>query len=132
MSSSPSRTRLSLFYVLAYLTTAGLGLLVVPGLTQRMLFANVEYDPVAMRFAGLFIVGLAMIVGQIIRLRIDALYTTLIAVRVVFCAVYVVLYVQTANPFFLAVLGVVGAGLTASTIGYALDRRAAARATLTA
>jgi hypothetical protein len=65
-----ARTRLTLVYVLAYLTTAAVGLLVMPGFTQRMLLGNVEYDAIAMRFAGVFILGLAIIVAQIIRLRI--------------------------------------------------------------
>ncbi len=118
-----ARTRLSLFYPLAYLTTSAIGLLVMPGFTQRMLFANVEYDAIAMRFAGVFILGLAIIVAQVIRLRLDALYATLVAVRVVFCAIYIALYAQTGNPFFLSVFGVVGLGLVASSIAYVIDGR---------
>ena len=118
-----ARTRLTLVYVLAYLTIAAVGLLVMPGFTQRMLLGNVEYDAIAMRFAGVFILGLAIIVAQIIRLRIDALYSTLVAVRVVFCAIYIAMYVQTGNPFFLAVLAIVGLGLIASSIAYVIDGR---------
>jgi hypothetical protein len=117
------RTRLTLFYVLAYLTMSAIGLLAMPGFTQRMLLGNVEYDPVAMRFAGVFILGLAIIVLQTIRLRLDQLYATLVIVRVVFCAIYVVMYVQTGNPFFLSVLGIVGLGLVASSVAYMLDSR---------
>jgi hypothetical protein len=118
-----SRTRLSLFYVLTYLVISAVGLIAMPGFTQRMLLSDVEYDPIAMRFAGVFILGLAIIVLQTIRLRLDALYPTLIVVRVVFCAMYVVMFAQTRNPFFLVVFGIVGAGLVASSIAYALDRR---------
>jgi hypothetical protein len=117
-----SQTRLSLFYVLTYLTVSAMGLLIAPGWTQRMLLANIEYDPIAMRFSGVFVLGLAIIVLQTIRLRLDALYPTLIVVRVVFCAIYVVMFVQTANPFFLVVLGIVGVGLVASSVAYARDR----------
>ena len=118
-----ARTRLTLVYPLAYLTTAAVGLLVMPGFTQRMLLGNVEYDAIAMRFAGVFILGLAILVAQIIRLRIDALYSTLVGVRVVFCAIYIAMYVQTGNPFFLAVLAIVGLGLVASSIAYMIDGR---------
>jgi len=123
-----ARTRLSLFYVLAYLTMSSIGLLVMPGFTQRMLLGNVEYDPIAMRFAGVFILGLAIIVAQVIRLRLDALYPTLVAVRAVFCAIYIAMYAQTGNPFFLVVFGIVGLGLVASSIAYAVDGRAIPRA----
>lgn len=118
-----ARTRLTLVYVLAYLTTAAVGLLVMPGFTQRMLLGNVEYDAIAMRFAGVFILGLAIIVAQIIRLRIDALYSTLVGVRAVFCAIYIAMYVQTGNPFFLAALAIVGLGLIASSVAYVIDGR---------
>jgi hypothetical protein len=116
-----ARTRLTLFYVLGYLTTAAIGLLVMPGFTQRMLFGNVEYDAIPMRFAGVFILGLAILVAQIIRLRLDTLYPTLVMVRVVFCAIYIAMYVQTGNPFFLAVLAIVGLGLVASSVAYVID-----------
>jgi hypothetical protein len=53
------------------------------------------------------------------------LYPTLIGVRIVFCTGYVVLYAQTRDPFFLTTLGIVGAGLVASSLGLALDRRPA-------
>jgi hypothetical protein len=122
-----TRTRLTLFYVLAYLTVSAIGLLVMPGFTQRMLLGNVEYDAIPMRFAGVFILGLAIIVGQIIRLRLDAMYSTLVAVRIVFCAVYIAMYVQTGNPFFIAVLAIVGLGLVASSVAYVIDGRTATR-----
>ncbi len=118
-----SRTRLSLFYVVTYLTISGLGLTIAPELTLRLLFSNGHYEPAAMRFAGLFILGLAAIVTQVIRFRIDVLYPTLIGVRVFFCAAYVALYGATRDPFFLSVLGVVGLGLVASSVSFVVDRR---------
>lgn len=118
-----SRTRTSLFYPAMYLTGSGLSLVIAPQWLLKMMFSNGSYDSTAMRFAGVFVLGLAAIVVQIIRLRLDALYPTLIGVRVGFCAAYVALYAQTGDPFFLAVLGVVGAGLVASSISYVLDAR---------
>ena len=120
-----SRTRLSLIYVAMYLTGSGLGLTLAPQLLLHVMFSNGHYDSTGMRFAGLFVLGLAAIVIQIIRYRLDVLYSTLIGVRVGFCAAYVVLYARTGDPFFLAVLAVVGAGLVASSISFAVDRAAA-------
>jgi hypothetical protein len=118
-----ARTRRSLWYPAAYLTGSGLGLAIVPQWTLRMLLSNGHYDSTMVRFSAVFILGLAALVVQTVRLGIDALYPTLIAVRVAFCACYVALYADTGDPFFLVVLGVVGAGLVASSISYAIDRR---------
>jgi uncharacterized protein YjeT (DUF2065 family) len=121
-----SRTHLSLFYVVTYLTISGLGLTLAPQWTLRLLFSNGHYESTALRFAGIFILGLGAIVTQVIRFRLDVLYPTLIGVRVFFCAAYVVLYATTGDPFFLSVLGVVGLGLAMSSLSFALDRRARA------
>jgi len=115
--------RLSLFYVATYLTTAGLGMTFAPQLTLDMMFSNGHYEPAFVRMSGLFVLGLAAFVIQIIRYRLAVLYPTLIGVRIVFCTGYVVLYAQTRDPFFLTTLGIVGAGLVASSLGLALDRR---------
>jgi xanthine/uracil permease len=113
-----------LYYPAFYLTGSGLGLTLAPQWTVHTLLSNGHYETAALRLAGLFVIGLAAIVIQTIRLGLDALYPTLMGVRLVFCAGYVVLYEQTGDPFFLVVLGVVGAGLAASSIGYVVDRRA--------
>jgi hypothetical protein len=120
----PDRMRLSLFYVATYLTTAGLGMTFAPQLTLDMMLSNGRYELAFVRMSGLFVLGLAALVLQIIRHRLAVLYPTLIGVRIVFCTGYVVLYTQTRDPFFLTTLGIVGAGLVASSLGLALDRRA--------
>jgi hypothetical protein len=117
------RTRLSLLYPAFYLATSGLSLTFTPRLALDMMFATSDYSLPIVRMCGLFILGLAAIVIQTIRHRLTALYTTLIAVRVGFCAGYVALYAQTRDPFFLVVLAIVGAGLLASTAAWALDAR---------
>lgn len=120
------RTRLSLFYVASYLITSGLGMTFTPQLTLDMMFSTGHYESTFVTMCGLFILGLAAFVIQVIRHRLAVLYPTIIAVRVGFCAGYVVLYEHTRDPFFLAVLGIVGAGLLLSSVCFALDRRAAA------
>ena len=119
------RTRLSLFYVAGYLVMSGLGMTFTPRLALEMMFASGQYEPTFVRMCGLFILGLAAFVVQAIRHRLAILYPTIIAVRVGFCAGYVVLYEHTGDPFFLTVLGIVGFGLLLSSACYALDRRVA-------
>jgi hypothetical protein len=118
------RTRLSLLYVAGYLTSSGLAMAFAPRLALEMMFATGDYEPTFVRVSGFFILGLAAFVIQAIRHRLAVLYPTIILVRVGFCAGYVALYAQTRDPFFLAVLGIVGFGLALSSACYALDRRA--------
>src|ERR1700733_9804208 len=127
MPTSPDRTRLSLFYPAWYLTGSGLSMLLSPEWTLRMLGSTGHYEPWFVRMSGLYVVGLAVFVVLTIRHRLTVLYPAIIGVRVFFCAAYVAFFVMTGDPFFLAVLAVVGAGLVASSVSFGLDRRAMAR-----
>jgi hypothetical protein len=114
---------MSLYYPAVYLVVAGVGFILFPALTLRLLFSTGQYEQAFVKLCGLFLLGLAALVIQTIRFRLAALYPTLIAVRVFFCVGYVALYAQTRDPFFLTLLGIVGSGLLASTICFARDRR---------
>jgi hypothetical protein len=117
-----NRMRKSLYYPAFYLTTAGLGSILMPELFMKMMFSNTSYDLNFIRFTGLFFIGLAVLVIQVIRNNVTVMYPTLIGVRVFFCAGYVALYAATGNPFFLTVLAIVGAGVIASSVSFAKDR----------
>jgi len=110
------RLRVTLYYPATYLTGSALGMVVTPHLLLRMMLSSVDYDAAIVRMCGLFVLGLAGFVILTIRHRLAVLYPFIIGVRVVFCIGYVVLYAQTGNPFFLTTLGVVGAGVIASSI----------------
>jgi hypothetical protein len=114
--------RLSLIYPAFYLSMAGLGCALQPELFLKLMFSNTHYEPGFVRFTGILLIGLAAIVIQTIRHRIQALYATLIGVRLFFCGGYLVLYYMTGDPLFVSVFGIVAVGLIASTISYGLDR----------
>jgi uncharacterized protein YjeT (DUF2065 family) len=76
-----TKTRLSLFYLAGYLLPSGLGLLLAPRLTAKLLLSNAEYDTIMLRLAGMFLLGLGIIVVQLIRLRIEVLYSTTLVDR---------------------------------------------------
>src|SRR6185503_13130787 len=80
-----NKTRLSLYYPATYLTVAGLSLLLAPQLSLKLLLSNGEYGDVFPRVAGMMILGLGLIVIQVIRLRQEQLYSTLWAIRLLFC-----------------------------------------------
>lgn len=68
-------------------------------------------------------VGLGIVVVQLIRHYASALYPTTLVVRAFFWVAALGLYFATRDPFFLVVLGVVGAGILWTGISYYRDRR---------
>jgi hypothetical protein len=119
------RTNLSLIYVATYLWGAGISLLLAPRLALQLLLSTGDYGEILPRLAGLLLIGLGMLVVQIIRYRVADLYSTTIAVRVVFILGFILLYIRSKDPLFLVLLAVVGVGVLATSICYFLDRREA-------
>jgi uncharacterized membrane protein len=104
------------------LVVAGVGFLLFPEFTLRLLLSAGHYERVFIELCGLFLLGLAVLVIQTIRLRLAAIYPTLIGLRVLFSAGYMILYGQTHDPLFLSLLAIVGPGLLVSMICFAKDR----------
>jgi uncharacterized protein YjeT (DUF2065 family) len=121
------RTNFSLIYVAAYLLAAGIFLLLVPRLALQLLLSTGDYGEILPRLVGLLLIGLGVLVVQIIRYRIATLYPTVIAVRVIFCVGFVVLYTLSRDPLFLVLLAVVGLGVLGTSVSYVLDKRQSAR-----
>jgi hypothetical protein len=122
--SAMNRTRLSLFYLAGYLTFAGLALLLVPTFALQLLFSNGEYGEVFPRLAGMLLLGLAILVTQIIRHRIEVLYPTTLVVRLFFLVVLASLFLSSGDPFFLVVFGIVVLGVTFTGYAYLTERNA--------
>lgn len=117
------RTRLSLFYLAGYLLLSGIFLIVAPQFALRLLFSNGEYGDVMPRLLGVVLFALGVVIVQIIRFRLDVLYTTTLFVRGVILLVLLALYLYSRDPFFLVLLGVVGLGVVLTTTSYLLDRK---------
>ncbi len=120
------RTHLSLYYLVGYILPAGLLLLIIPDVATKLLQSNQTYDEPPLRLAGLVLVALGLVVTQIVRLHIEALYTTTLAVRGVLSLGLLYLLVSTGNPFFGVVLVIVLIGVALTGVSYLLDRRDAA------
>jgi len=118
-----SRTRLSLFYLAGYLWFAGLALLIVPTFALQLLFSNGDYGEVFPRLAGMLLTGLAILVTQIIRHRLEVLYPTPLAVRLFFLVVLAYLYLSSSDPFFAVVFGIVALGVVFTGYAYLSERR---------
>ena len=117
------RTHLSLYYLVSYLTGGGVALIVAPQLFVKLLFSNGDYNDVTLRFLGILLISLAIIVAQIIRRKVEVLYPTTLLVRIFICAGLIGLYVSSQDPLFLTLLVIVGLGVALTGTSYYLDKR---------
>jgi len=116
-------TRLSLFYVAGYLLPAGVGLLFAPQIALRLLLSDGDYGNIFPPLAGMFLLGLFIIVVQLIRLRAEFLYQTTIIVRGFFCVCLGSFYYISRDPLFLVMLGIVAFGLLLTASCYAVEHK---------
>jgi cytochrome c biogenesis protein CcdA len=119
------RTHLSLYYLAGYLFPAGLALVFVPDVALDLLFSNSDgaYGDVFPRLTGGVLIALALLIVQIIRHRLEVMYPVTLAARLVLIAVFVTLFVRSSDPFFVALIVVVGFGVMLTGVSYYLDRR---------
>ena len=122
---SMNTTRLSLVYLGSYLMLIGLGLLFAPHSTLTMLRSNRDYGDVFPRIAGMLMSRLGLAIFGMIRARASALYPATLVMRVYFLACFVAFYLQTRDPLFLVLIGIVGLGLVLTLSAYLLDRKSA-------
>lgn len=118
------RTRLSLWYVAAYLWLGGAALLFAPNLAARLLLSNTDYPAVMLQSAGMFMVGLGIIVVQIIRRNVSALYPATLAARLFICACLLYFHVTTGDPLFLVLFGIVALGVVLTGASYLQEGKA--------
>ncbi len=118
-----NRTRLSLYYVVAYLTFAGAGLMIAPRALLKMMLSNGDYGEAFPRFTGSLMLALAIVVMRLIQTRAVNLYPTTIQIRALIAATFCWLYAETHDPFFLVVLGVVAAGMVFTAYSLWIDRQ---------
>ncbi len=117
------RTNLSLYYLAGYLVPAGLLLLFVPEFATKLLLSNHTYDYAPFRLAGVLLLVIGILIVQIIRHRLEMLYTTTLVARALISATLLWLFVSTGDPFFAVILLIVLIGVALTGTSYVLDRR---------
>jgi len=122
------RTRLSLFYVAGYLLAGGAGLLFAPRLTLALFLSSGAYDDVMVRLAGALLLALGLLVLQVVRLRVEQLYPTTVAVRLLILACLAAFYLRTYDPLMLVLFAIVALGVAGTLAGLLLDREERDRA----
>jgi hypothetical protein len=119
------RTNLSLYYLAGYLVPTGLLLLFVPEFATKLLLSNHTYDYAPFRLAGVLLLVIGILIVQIIRHKLEMLYTTTLVARGLISATLIWLYLSTGDPFFAVILVVVLIGVALTGASYWLDRKGA-------
>lgn len=122
------RTNLSLYYLAGYLVPAGILLLFVPEFATKLLLSNRTYDYAPFHLAGVLLLVIGILIIQIIRHRLEMLYSTTLVARALISATLLWLFLSTGDPFFAVILVVVLIGVALTGVSYWLDRRSASAA----
>lgn len=118
-----NRTHLSLYYLAGYLIPAGLLLLFVPEWATKLLLSDRTYDYAPFHLVGVLLLVIGILIVQIIRHRLEVLYSTTLVARALISATLLWLYLSTGDPFFGVILVIVLIGVAITGTSYLLDRR---------
>jgi hypothetical protein len=117
------RTNLSLYYLAGYLIPAGLLLLFVPEFATKLLLSDRTYDYAPFHLAGVLLLVIGILVVQIIRFKLEMLYSTTLVARALISATLLWLFLNTGDPFFGVILVIVLIGVALTGVSYVLDQR---------
>ena len=117
------RTNLSLYYLAGYLIPAGILLLFVPEWATKLLLSDRTYDYAPFHLAGVLLLVIGILIVQIIRYRVEAMYATTLVALALISATLLWLFLNTGDPFFGVVLVIVLIGVALTGVSYVLDRR---------
>lgn len=119
------RTNLSLYYLAGYLIPAGVLLLFVPEWATKLLLSDRTYDYAPFHLVGVLLLVIGILVVQVIRHRVEAMYPTTLVARALISATLLWLFLNSGDPFYGVVLVIVLVGVSLTGVSYVLDRREA-------
>ena len=117
------RTRVSLFYLTAYLFPLATGLLVSPTGTFHLLGSKSEHAATAWRLFGALLWALAIVVVRLIREHRSTAYINTAIGRMVFVGLFSYLVGKTGNPAYALILIVLAFGELWTLVALAVDLR---------
>src|SRR4029450_9668889 len=94
--------RLTFLYLGSYLVVGGLGLLLLPEFTLRMLLADGSYGGVMPRLVGVFMAALGGAVVQFLRAGDYRYYTYTVLARALIVAALTALYLKTRDTLLVS------------------------------
>src|SRR5262249_49532761 len=106
--------QLTFIYLSSYLLLGGLGLLVVPELTLRLLLSNGSYGEMMPRLVGVFMLALGGVILQFVRARDYRYYRYTIIARIFIFVAMTALYFKSRDRLFLVLDAIVLVGLLPS------------------
>ncbi|NIQ39756.1 MAG: hypothetical protein GTN81_14380 [Proteobacteria bacterium] len=119
------KTGLSLFYLAGYLLVGGVGFLAFPQTVLTFFFSNGNYSNVMVRLVGILMLSLGILIVQLIRHKVEALYKTTLIVRTIILIALASFYFAYRDPLMIVLFVIVGIGFTLTLTSYLLDRTAA-------
>jgi uncharacterized protein YjeT (DUF2065 family) len=120
--------RLTFIYLAAYLLFGGLGLLVTPDLTLRLLLSNGNYGDVMPRLVGMFMIALGGVIVQFLRARDYRYYRYTIVARSFIVVALTAVYLRARDPLLIVLDAIVLVGLLPSIYVVAVEDQAHRRA----
>ncbi|MDH3253305.1 MAG: hypothetical protein OEM41_10970 [Ignavibacteria bacterium] len=120
-------TRRSLYYLAGYLIVGGIGFTAVPSLMLTLFLSTGSYDQVMIRFVGVLLLVLGIIISQVIRYRIEVLYPVTLVARAIILGALLWFYFLSFDPLMIVLMVIVGIGFLLTLSGYLIDRRNASR-----
>jgi len=120
--SAARRTRLCIWYVAGYLVLSGLALLLAPRAALTAMLSDTDYGTVMPRWVGMLSVAMGTLVAQIVRQRVVVLYPLSFFMPAAMLIGFVGMYLQSSNPLFLAIAGVVGVGVLATGVSMLAEK----------
>lgn len=118
------KTRLSLYYLASYLLIGGFSMLFFPNFTLKLFLSNGDYGEIMPRLAGMFLVGIGLLISRIIQVGDDALYSVTLIVRGFFLICFLWLYYLSKDPLFLVFIAIVGLGFLITGSLFLSERKA--------
>jgi RsiW-degrading membrane proteinase PrsW (M82 family) len=114
-------TRLSLFYLISYLTIGGILLTAAPGFALKIFLSNGNYTWMILRLLGVFFISLAMVMAGIVYYKTEALYPVTVLVRLFIISSLLIFYYHTKDNMFLVLTGVVGLGIILTGTSFLIE-----------
>jgi hypothetical protein len=111
--------RLTLVYLFSYLLLGGMGLLVAPDLTLRLLLSDGNYGETMPRVVGMFMLVLGGLIYQFVRVGDYRYYSYTIVARSFIVLIVTGLFFKTRDPLFLTLDAIVLVGLLPSIYVFA-------------
>lgn len=117
------KTRISMFYLAGYLLSGGVAFFFLPELSLRLFHSSGHYPPVLIRFIGLLLFALGVLVVQVIRTHARSFYRTTLVVRSFILPALIYFYWESHDPMMLVLAGIVGLGFVFTGTAVFLERR---------